>query len=63
MRKKKIQYNVHSNINNTSFNVKPTQMPSGAEQLNLEGPVSEAAQLQANWVGCSSQGLPMLGGY
>lgn len=38
-------------------------MPSGTEQLNLEGPVSEAAQLQANWDGCSSQGLPMIGGY
>lgn len=32
-------------------------MSSGAEQLSLEGPVSEAAQLQANWDGCSSQGL------
>ena len=32
-------------------------MPSGAEQLSLEGPVSEAAQLQANWDGCTSQGL------
>lgn len=38
-------------------------MPSGAEELNLEGPVSEAAQLQANWDGYSSQGLPMVGGY